>query len=124
MSSQGAVVQPRPRLLLVAAAAAVLNVFREALGPADFDVDTARTATEALDQFAARAYAAIVADWLAAIRGAAPTTPLVLYSVTGVLEDLKGHARDWGAVAVLEKPVKPAELVAAVRRAVVTDERT
>jgi DNA-binding response OmpR family regulator len=117
-----------PRLLLVDDAASVLNVFREVLGHAGFEVDTARTATEAVAQLTTRAYAVIVADcvlsdlapldWVAAIRGAAPRTPLVLYSVTGVLQDLKGHARDWGAVATLEKPVKPAELVAAVRGAV------
>jgi DNA-binding response OmpR family regulator len=118
----------RHRLLLVEDAASVLNVFREALGHAGFDVDTARSATEAVDRLGTCAYAAIVTDcvlsdlapldWLAALRGAAPTTPLVLYSVTDVLESLKGHARDWGAVATLEKPVKPAELVAAVRMAV------
>jgi DNA-binding NtrC family response regulator len=62
-------------------------------------------------------------DWLAAIRGVAPRTPLVLYSVTGVLEDLKSHAWDWGAVTTLEKPVKPGELVAAVQEAIATDER-
>jgi DNA-binding response OmpR family regulator len=67
-------------------------VLRDGLGHADFEVDTAATATEALDRLATRRYAVIVADcvlpglpvldWLAALRGAAPTTPLILCSGT------------------------------------------
>jgi DNA-binding response OmpR family regulator len=60
------------------------------LDPVGFEVDTAATAAEALAHLATRPYAGIIADcilpglpildWLAALRGAAPRTPLVLYS--------------------------------------------
>jgi DNA-binding response OmpR family regulator len=76
-------------------------------------VDTAQTATEAMELLAGRRYAAIVADcvlpdlppldWLAALRGAAPGMPLVVYSGPVVLDDLPHLARDWGVAAVLEK---------------------
>jgi DNA-binding response OmpR family regulator len=93
-------------------------------------VDTAQTATEAVEKLATRRYAAIVTDcvlpdlapldWLAAVRRAAPDTSLVLYSGTIVVDELHGLARDWGAAAVLEKPFKPAQLVEAVRQAIAT----
>jgi DNA-binding response OmpR family regulator len=65
-----------------------------ALGRAGREIDTAATATEALDRLATRQYTVIVADcglpvlpvldWLAGLRGAARTTPLILH--TGRLE--------------------------------------
>jgi DNA-binding response OmpR family regulator len=122
--------EPATRLLLVEDAAPVLDVLREALERAGFTVDTARAATEAMTLLTARRYAALVADcilpdlahWTGWQRSgcAAPTTPLVVYSGTVVLEDLEGLARDWGAVAVLQKPFVPAQLVAAVREAIET----
>jgi DNA-binding response OmpR family regulator len=106
----------------------VREVLAESLAQADFDVDTAETVTEAMERLSAGHYVAIVADgvlpdlspmdWLAAIRGAAPDTPLVLYSGTLAFEDLQQLARQWGVAALLEKPFAPAELVAAVRAAI------
>jgi DNA-binding response OmpR family regulator len=119
---------PRRRLLLVEDARLVREVLSESLTQADFHVDTAGTATEAMEWLSIRRYAAIVADgilpdlspmdWLAAIRGAAPETPIVLYSGTVALEDLQQLARQWEVAAVLEKPFTPAELVVAVRVAI------
>ncbi len=100
---------------------------RDALWRAGFDVESASMATEAVELLASRRYAAIVADcflpdlapldWLAALRGVAPKTPLVIYSGSLRLEELRRQARDFGAVAVLEKPFSPAQLVEAVRAA-------
>jgi DNA-binding response OmpR family regulator len=88
----------------------------------------AQTATGAIGLLSARRYAAILTDcdlpdlpaldWLAAIRGVAPTTPLVIYttSPSGGIDDLRGYAVDFGA-AVIEQPLSPAQLVEAVRAA-------
>ena len=97
-------------------------------------MDTAQTATDAVDLLATRPYAAIVAngvlpdlpslDWLAAVRGVVPTRPLVIHSTTVALDDLlQRRGRDWDAAAVLAPPVAPAQLVVAVREAIVGDER-
>ncbi len=117
----------RTHVLMVEDAGSVLSVFRDALGRAGFEVESAQTATEAVELLATRRYAVIVADcflpdlapldWLAALRGVAPKTPLVMYSGSIRLEELRHQARDFGAVAVLEKPFAPATLVAAVQRA-------
>jgi DNA-binding response OmpR family regulator len=82
----------RPRVLVVEDVSALGDVIRDALAQAEFVVDTAATSAEALDRLAARPYAAIVADcilpdqpvlaWLAALRGATRTTPLILCSGT------------------------------------------
>ena len=111
---------PRRRLLLVEAARLVRDVLYDRLVDAGFDVDTARTSTEAVERLTDQRYAAIVTDcvlpnlapidWLGAIRGVAPDTPLVLYSGIVVPDDLQHLACDWGAAAVLEKPFAPAEL--------------
>ena len=76
---------PGPRLLLVEDARLVHDVLYEALVAAGFEVDTAQTATEAIEWLSTRQYAVIIADcvlpdltpldWLAAIRGAAPEYP-------------------------------------------------
>jgi CheY-like chemotaxis protein len=91
-------------------------------------VDTAVTATEATERLTARRYAAILSDcvlpdlppleWLAVARGAAPSTPLVVYSGAVHLAKLEGLARDWRVAAVLAKPFSPAQLVEAVRQAI------
>jgi DNA-binding response OmpR family regulator len=119
---------PRPRLLLVEDTAAVLDFVRESLVGAGFEVDTAQTATEAVERLTERRYAAIVSDcvlpdlppleWLAAARGAAPATPLVVYSGAVHLDELQRLARAWRVAAVLAKPFAPAQLVEAVRGAV------
>ncbi len=117
----------QPRVLLVDDASPVLRVLRDTLAQAGFEVATAPTATEALELLNGRQYAVIAAesflpdlsplDWLAALRGAAPGTPLILYAASSRLEELRTHARGFGAVAMLEKPFSPAQLVEAVRAA-------
>jgi hypothetical protein len=49
-------------------------------------------------------------EWLAVARGAAATTPLVVYSGAVHLDELKGLAHEWRVAAVLAKPFSPAEL--------------
>ncbi len=116
-----------PRVLMVEDAGPVLGVLRVALERAGFEVESAQTASEALERLTARRYAVIVADcflpdvppleWLAAARKAAPDTPLIIYSGSIRLDELRRHAAGLRAVAVLEKPFLPAQLVEAVRAA-------
>ena len=90
-------------------------------------METASTANEAVGLLATERYAVIVADcflpdlplldWLAALRSVAPTTPLVVYSGSIRLEELRAHAANFRAAAVLEKPCAPARLVEDVQRA-------
>ena len=122
--------RPQPRGLIVEDAGAVRDLLRDALGQAGFEADTAETATEAIDHLATRRYAVIVADcilpdlptldWLAALRGAAPTTPLILQSGGIGPEELAGYAAEFGVAGVLEKPFSVGQLLAAVRAAVET----
>jgi DNA-binding response OmpR family regulator len=119
--------------LLVEDTAAVRDLVRESFEGAGFEVDTAQTATEGAERLAARGYAAILSDcvlpdlppleWLAVARGAAPTTPLVVYSGAVHLDELKGLAREWRVAAVLAKPFSPAQLVAAVREVIAAEGR-
>jgi DNA-binding response OmpR family regulator len=100
----------------------VANVFSLILACAGFTADTARTAAHALDRLARRPYAAIIADaelpgislgdWAAALRGAAPMTPLVVYSLLG---GALRPAAALGVGVVLETPVTPDRLVATSR---------
>jgi DNA-binding NtrC family response regulator len=115
----------RPLLLVVDDADAVAGAFSLILARAGFEVETVATATDALDLIAARRYAVILADcllpdlpvleWLTALRGAAPTTPLILYSGTILGDELQRQATEFRAVAVLEKPFSVARLVEVVR---------
>jgi DNA-binding response OmpR family regulator len=115
----------RPRVLVVDDIDS-RRIFRDALRPAGFDVDTAATASTALDRLATRHYAVIVADctlpglapldWLAVLRGAALSTPLILCSET-IGDELRRQAAVFGAAAVLEKPFSVWQLLAAVRAA-------
>jgi hypothetical protein len=57
-------------------------------------------------------------DWLAAVRGAAPATPLVIYSGMVHIDALRRLAHTWDVVAVLARPFSPADLVRTVRGAV------
>jgi len=112
---------------MVEDAGSVLAVMRGALERGGFEIETAGTAIEAIGLLATERYAVIVADcflpdlrpldWLAAVRSAAPATPLVVYSGSIRPEELRGLAADFHAVAVLEKPFSPARLVEAVQRA-------
>jgi CheY-like chemotaxis protein len=117
----------RARFLIVVDVGAPRDVFRDALDPAGFEVDTAATTTEALDRLATRRYAVIIADcvlpgqpvldWLGALRGAAPTTPLILCSGT-IGDELRQHAADFRASAVLQKPFTLGQFVTAIRGAI------
>jgi DNA-binding NtrC family response regulator len=112
---------------MVEDAGSVLAVMRDALERGGFEIETASTAIEAIGLLATERYAVIVADcflpdlppldWLAAVRSAAPVTPLIVYSGSVRLEELRGLAADVRAVAALEKPFSPARLVEAVQRA-------
>ena len=116
-----------PRVLLIASSAVERGARHQALTGAGFDVETAQTATEAVEWLARRPYAAIVTDgyvpdmppldWLAALRGVATTTPLVVYVESSRQEEPGGHAAEFRAAAVLAPPVSPAQLVEAVRAA-------
>jgi CheY-like chemotaxis protein len=120
---------PRPRLLLVEDTAAVMEIVRESLEDAGFEVDTAQTAIEAVERLTEHRYAAILSDyvlpdlppleWLAVARGIAPLTPLVIYS--GAVQLAEELARAWRVTVVLAKPVLPAQLVEAVRQAIARD---
>jgi DNA-binding response OmpR family regulator len=91
-------------------------------------VDVVETATAGAERLTVRRYAAILSDcvlpdlppleWLAVARGAAPATPLVVYSGAVHLDELRELAREWRVAAVLAKPFSPAPLVAAVREAI------
>jgi DNA-binding response OmpR family regulator len=80
--------QFRSRTLLVEDHDPLLTVLCDVLYGAGFEVASASTATQAIDILAGHHYAAILADcslpdlpaldWLTAVRGAAPTMPLVL----------------------------------------------
>jgi CheY-like chemotaxis protein len=61
-------------------------------------------------------------DFLAALRGAYPDAPLILYSAS-MTPELAAQARDFGGAALLEKPVSPARLVEVVRTATALDGR-
>ena len=116
------------RILLVEDTAAVLDLVRESLEGAGFEVDAAKTATAGTERLAGRRYAAILSDcvlpdlppleWLAVARGAAPATPLVVYSGAVHLDELQELAREWRVAAVVAKPFSSAQLVEAVREAV------
>jgi DNA-binding NtrC family response regulator len=110
----GAARRGRPGALLGALEAAGV----EAVGTAD--------AAEALGVLAQHRVAVVVADshlpgiagldLLAAIRGTAPGTLLILYS-GGMTDELAAEALDFGVRVVLEKPVSAEQLVETVRAA-------
>ena len=118
---------PAPSVLLVEDAPTVHALFQSALGAAGFDVAAATTGREALDLPVGRLYAVIVADcflpdlpprdWLARLRAAAPTTPVILCSGTLGVDHLRVLAREFRAFGLLQKPFRPGDLVAAVRAA-------
>jgi CheY-like chemotaxis protein len=115
-----------PRVLLVADGGSELGSRRQAIGRAGLDVESAQTGSGAIGLLTARRYAAILTDCdlpdlsaldlLAAIRGVAPSTPLLIYctSASAGIEDLRSYALDFGAAAVIDQPLSPAQLVEAV----------
>jgi DNA-binding response OmpR family regulator len=114
------------RVLVIEDDGAVLEAFCEALRHAGFDADGAATMNDALALLATRRYVAMVTDLglpdvpsidtLAALRGAAPHSAIIVCSamLTDELQDLAGI---FGAAALLEKPVALDQLVETVARA-------
>ncbi len=110
-------------MLLVEDDPAVRAALLGALEAAGFEAIGAGDAAEALEVLAQRHVAVVVADYhlpgiagldlLAAIRGTAPGTSLILYS-GGMTQELAAEARDFGVRVVLEKPVSAEQLVEAV----------
>jgi DNA-binding NtrC family response regulator len=116
----------RLRVLLVEDDPAVRTAMLGALEIAGFETVGAADVMEALAILAQRHVAVVVADYhlpgivgldlLAAIRGTAPGSALILYS-GGMTAELAAEAREFGVRVVLEKPVSAEQLVAAVRAA-------
>jgi DNA-binding NtrC family response regulator len=114
------------RVLLVDDDAPTLDLFCDALRMAGHEVDGVPTATAAMDTLSQRLYHVVMSDnilpdiqgveLLAAMRGAMPTTPLILYS-GDITEAIREQAKDFGVYAVLEKPISLAQLMDVVRSA-------
>jgi two-component system, OmpR family, response regulator len=113
------------RVLIIEDHAAILDTFCEVLRRAGFEVEAAATMTAALTLLSTRRYAAIIADLglpdvqsidtLAALRGIAPHSPIVVCSAI-LTDELQHQAALFGAVALLEKPVTLDQLVETVAR--------
>src|SRR5262245_41329662 len=114
------------RVLLVEGDERTLDLFCDELQVAGYEVDGVPTAAAALDALAQRRYHIVIADnilpdvrgvdLLAAMRGAMPTTPLILYS-GDVTEEVREQAKRFGVCEVLEKPISLERLVGVVRAA-------
>lgn len=114
------------RVLVLEDDSRTLDLFCEALRRAGFDVEGTATLGAAIEVLRRAPVHAIVAnlqlpdaasvDVLAALRGMAPGRPIVVCSGF-VTDELWGHAVDFGAVAVLEKPVPLKRLVETVAAA-------
>ncbi len=101
-----------------------------ALEAAGFETIAVGDVTEALDALAQRRFDVVLADYLlpgfsglellAAIKNAAPRTPLILYSGS-MTKALAAEAQDSGVAAVLETPISVERLVEAVRAALPRD---
>jgi CheY-like chemotaxis protein len=112
-----------PRILVVEDSRTVRAALSEALTGAGLEAVAVADATEALDALAHRRFNLVLADYqlpgmnglnlLAALRGTDADFPLVLYSGS-MTPELAAQARDFGVAAVLEKPISPERLVAAV----------
>jgi two-component system C4-dicarboxylate transport response regulator DctD/two-component system response regulator AauR len=122
------VVSPgQSRVLLVEDDPVVRSALLGALEAARFEAVGVADAVEALGVLGQRRVAVVVADHhlpggvsgldlLAAIRGAAPGTPLILYS-GGMTDELAERASEFDVRALLEKPVSAERLIKAVRAA-------
>ncbi len=101
---------PRRRLLLIHDGSSQPLCFP--LTGAGFEVEAVTSAAEALTLLSDRRYTLIVADcrlpdlppldWMAALLGAAPATPLVLGCEADAAADLRVQSRDFGAVMVFD----------------------
>jgi DNA-binding NtrC family response regulator len=114
------------RVLIVEDDPTTLDLFSTTLRQAGFEVEGTPRGLDALRTLTHHRYAAVVADHvlpdvqgmelLAALRHALPGLPFILCS--GFLtEELRADARQFGAFAVLEKPVSMQALVGMVRAA-------
>jgi DNA-binding response OmpR family regulator len=117
---------PRARVLVVEDDPRTLDVFCEALRRAGFEVESAVSVAAAIDALRRAPIHLIVSnlglpdaspvDVLAALRAAAPNSPIVVCSGF-VTDEVKAHAVDFGVAAVLEKPVTLRRLVETVEAA-------
>jgi DNA-binding response OmpR family regulator len=114
------------RVLIVEDDPTTLDLFCTTLRQAGLDVEGTPSGYDALNALAHRRYAAVLVDHvlpdvqgmelLAALRRALPGMPFILCS--GFLtEELRADAREFGAFAVLEKPVLMRTLEGIVRAA-------
>jgi DNA-binding NtrC family response regulator len=114
------------RILILEDDPRTLEVFSQALRREGFDVQAVRTMAAAIEALDARRYTAILTnlrlpdiapiDVLAVLRATAPDSRIVVCS--GFLtEELRATAGQFGALAVLEKPVGLDKLVNTVTAA-------
>jgi len=121
----------RTRVLLVDDSRTMRGAVLGALEAAGFETVAVGDVGEALDALAQRRFDVVLADYLlpgfsglellAAIKNAAPRTPLILYSGS-MTEALAAEAQNSGVAAVLETPISVERLVEAVRSALPRDE--
>jgi DNA-binding response OmpR family regulator len=114
------------RILILEDDPRTLEVFSEALRRAGCEVEAVRTMAAAVEALKARRYTAILtnlglpdiapSDVLAGLRATAPRSRIIVCSGL-ITEELRGIARQFGAVAVLEKPVGLDRLVNTVAAA-------
>ena len=114
------------RILVLENDPRTLEVFSQALRWAGFDVQAVGTMADAVEALQARRYTAILTnlrlpdiapiDVLAVLQATAPGSRIVVCSGF-ITEELRLRARQFGAVAVLEKPVGLDKLVNTVAAA-------
>jgi DNA-binding response OmpR family regulator len=114
------------RILILEDDPRTLEVFSQALRRVGFEVQAVRTMAAAIEALNARRYTAILtnlglpdiapSDVLAGLRATAPGSRIIVCSGL-ITEELQGIARQFGAVAVLEKPVGLDRLVNTVAAA-------
>jgi DNA-binding NtrC family response regulator len=122
----------RTRVLLVEDNALVRSTLLQVLEVGGFEAIGAGDAAETLEVLGQHRVDVVVADYhlpgitglelLAAIRGSAPGTGLILYS-GGMTDTMVADAADFGVHVVMEKPVSSERLVEAVRAAVPSPSR-
>ncbi len=104
----------------------ILKVVSMTLKDSGFDVDTARSAEEAVDKFRQRSFDLMVTDiklpgrsgveLLTQIKAEQPDVPVIVITAFGTIENAV-EAMKKGAFNYLTKPVNPDELITVVREA-------
>jgi DNA-binding response OmpR family regulator len=122
----GPEVWPPDRILVVELDPVTQRRVSETLRAAGFEVDVATSVVDGLDALADRTYDVVLADYempdlpglslLAALEGAAPTTPRILYAEV-VTDELRAQALGFGIFAVLAKPALLEVLLDAIEAA-------